>query len=1323
MTKQKIKRRRRWIIGITVLVIILFGGNLFRNYWLEHLLHRDIAKWVNKASDGLYDISFNSLDIGFFSGNLTITDVKLYPDSSTIAKLKLEHKLPDEYFFVSFDKFSLSGINLLWLLDYRKLHFKDLSLLNPDIKVISPALEFRKKNIDSAKDEKADEEMTISNAMQEEEKNSIYDYIKPHFDYIKIDEVKLKNANVSYSLEGVDEKQYKLDDFNFVLKYFNIDENTPNNHQLLYSDSFELLTLKPQIIYESNIFQLKINDITLNTRDSIAFINGINFATKQPYWDSRYNMPGEWLNFDVNKVEFNGVNFARINGENRLTANKFLLKGPEIDYSKVISKLEKHSKVEKIKDNKQRKVDSVNWSLYDMVTPIFGYLNIDTIQLSEADLNFNKTQLSTSVTDTYKFEDLNVLAESFNLNLNNKKIVFFDYFDNLSLNVDSVWGHVPSKNNELLIDNMLLDTKKQDFRVTNIYLKPILQNKNNNYIWGKIKEVSVVGLIYEEGISADSINVISPTVNFTVNKIQRKKTKPEEEIENKHQSINEILSSIAPYIDYINIRSVEIVDGEFVVNDNVGKNKYTLHNLDFKAQNFEIDTDMNILKDYALAWKDYQISFSRFNNMTPDKKYRVKIDRGSFNSTTGNLLFKKLSINPIEKNDSSYMKINIDYAKLLGFNQNEIKNKKILFESLVLENPSIEIIKEKSNYKKANQKEVPDNNAFTILPFTNIKFNTLAVTNPDIYYSDNEQKKQIKLNVKNIIADNFDWQIGSSFKVNSLSIDSPYVFSQVKYKADAVERNEQDSLNINTEISPLQFDDILIGKLNVNNSKLILDKHDMFMEVQAQNYGMMQLELSTKEQSFFKLDTLKFYHSNIALKKDKEDVVLGQNKRKEKKNKIDLQYKHALDFRRLREVFTSYTNETTINFLDITDFNLLYEQKEKDGRIIKQKLNETNFFIKKLNVNKIFDKLNIDDIGFSTRDYFTLVNNGFYTLGAKYINLNKNRGILEMDSISFVSNFPKFDFAYLQPEHKDWFNVNVEKVKLMGIDFEKYFKSSDVMIDTLFVDNIMLQNYKNQKIYTPPKLVPLLYEVFDNVPINYYVNYLDITRFTVFYQELFDKGYIPGQIAFADMYGSVKGFTNIPQAQRKFYKLYAGGLAFGTAPFKATWTMPIQTSTDLFYTWAKIDPFDVRVLNKLIEPMAPASVKSGNVSDIEFDISATTLGARVKLKMIYDDLYFVVDKNINDRKENLLFTKIVNDLVIKQSNEEGKHFRLPTDTIVRNPYHSNFNYFWQILMPPSIQALGISKEKQNFAKKTMGLFKDISTLLPLKKKGNEEKEE
>ena len=157
-------------------------------------------------------------------------------------------------------------------------------------------------------------------------------------------------------------------------------------------------------------------------------------------------------------------------------------------------------------------------------------------------------------------------------------------------------------------------------------------------------------------------------------------------------------------------------------------------------------------------------------------------------------------------------------------------------------------------------------------------------------------------------------------------------------------------------------------------------------------------------------------------------------------------------------------------------------------------------------------------------------------------------------------------------------------------------------------------------------------------------------------------------------------------------------------------------------------------INPLIYPMTSAKVKSGVVKDMTFDAVADNEGGSVKMLFLYNDLYVELMKEHDGKPEERSFLDKLINSILKHNNPsigrdgKPKEPRSGDLTFVRNPYHSSFNYFWQILRPALEQSVGVSKKLQDEMAEASGFLAKLKNFFKRKKpnenkKQNEEEEE
>ncbi|MCD7938234.1 MAG: hypothetical protein LUG98_15360, partial [Tannerellaceae bacterium] len=278
------------------------------------------------------------------------------------------------------------------------------------------------------------------------------------------------------------------------------------------------------------------------------------------------------------------------------------------------------------------------------------------------------------------------------------------------------------------------------------------------------------------------------------------------------------------------------------------------------------------------------------------------------------------------------------------------------------------------------------------------------------------------------------------------------------------------------------------------------------------------------------------------------------------------------------------------------------------------------------------------------------------------------------------------------------------------------FSDSLLYIKEVTVDNPMLQNFKNKQIYVPPSWIPMIYQGLQKAPFPINIDKVTVNNFGVIYEELAKNKIEPGRLVFTELNGVFTGFTNIVSHPEQYIRLDADGKLYGQGHFNAIWYLPVDSLNDRFLLQAHLPDMDLLLLNEIIRPLADAELKEGHLNDFRFVMDAGSAGGSIDMLFLYDGLKVNIFQIKDGVKKDKKFLNFLANAVVRDNNPNNpwktrSKPRLASDTIIRDPYHSTFNYLWQLLRPALIESVGISKTQQkiamrfgNFITKVKNLF-------------------
>jgi len=131
------KRKHRHIrIGLIILLLVLVSVTGFGLWFAGHyktVLRERIPGWVAKATDSVYKISFDDVNINIYTRRVTVTGVKLWLDTNQLARLRMEGRAPHVFYTTSIPVIQVKGIAWESMATDKELKCHSLVILNPQL--------------------------------------------------------------------------------------------------------------------------------------------------------------------------------------------------------------------------------------------------------------------------------------------------------------------------------------------------------------------------------------------------------------------------------------------------------------------------------------------------------------------------------------------------------------------------------------------------------------------------------------------------------------------------------------------------------------------------------------------------------------------------------------------------------------------------------------------------------------------------------------------------------------------------------------------------------------------------------------------------------------------------------------------------------------------------------------------------------------------------------------------------------------------------------------------------------------------------------------
>jgi hypothetical protein len=179
------KKIRKWPIALLVVILLIGGAGyyVYKKYITEDkwkpYLQAELKQLVLKSTDSLYSIEYSDFDLNIRTGNATLTDFKLIPDTAVYKKLMALKKAPDNLFTLSVKKLSISNLGAVKAYKEKILNISNISVEKPSLTVVNHRFAYN----DTVKVGKS---------------KSPYELIKSTFKQLHIDSISLKDISLNY---------------------------------------------------------------------------------------------------------------------------------------------------------------------------------------------------------------------------------------------------------------------------------------------------------------------------------------------------------------------------------------------------------------------------------------------------------------------------------------------------------------------------------------------------------------------------------------------------------------------------------------------------------------------------------------------------------------------------------------------------------------------------------------------------------------------------------------------------------------------------------------------------------------------------------------------------------------------------------------------------------------------------------------------------------------------------------------------------------------------------------------------------------------------
>jgi len=385
MTAASKKKIPVWpFVLLTVLVIIgsaayyFYTEYLAENRW-KPLLQRQLNELVLKSSDSLYRIEYSDFDLNIASGNATLKNFRLVPDTEVYNRLASLKKAPDNLFILSVEKLSIKNIGARKAYQEKNLELDNISIDKPSLTVINKRYAFN----DTVKIGKP---------------QNPYQLIKNIFKRLHINSILLNDISLKYiNKNNAITRQTALKHLDINISDIEVDslsEKDPD--RFYYTKSVEVIVHNYHVATPDSLYFADLKRIYFNTAERKIVLDKVSFLPRYNRADfyKKTGVAGDIYALKFKRIDINNLNLQRFLHDQKLYAGTMDVINADVGiYSNNAYKGKETSKIGKDPEQALQKV------ALDM--------RLNRLNIKNAEINYSETDAESGATGEIIFKHTN----------------------------------------------------------------------------------------------------------------------------------------------------------------------------------------------------------------------------------------------------------------------------------------------------------------------------------------------------------------------------------------------------------------------------------------------------------------------------------------------------------------------------------------------------------------------------------------------------------------------------------------------------------------------------------------------------------------------------------------------------------------------------------------------------------------------------------------------------------------------------------------------------------------------------------------------------
>lgn len=1109
----------------------------------------------------------------------------------------------------------------------------------------------------------------------------LYELIEKEFNSVSIANFRLDNAQLMlYKNQTDSASQQELKNIQINLQEFLLDSaSVKDTSRIFYSRDIDFSVSEYELTLGDNIHRLKAEKLGISTKKKSVFIRKIRLFPLLAQ-QLAVNMPNT-INASCDSVRLDTFDFMRAYHSQRFYINRINLFNPEVQVIR--------NEIEQAEHEPE-----TSSFVYRLISNYLEGIYADQVSVQKGKFQLlNKTGVW----------QRGLIETSFKMSLNGfaldevsaKRSDRLFFANQIELNFNDYQMQLVDQLHKLTVENFSISTQKKQALLQNLHLFPVSKEnmaaRLKQYNRSELYEFTIPELLFSNAdfhhaffnkkFTSELITIKAPVIYYE-NFAFLKPAKAEAD----KVDFEELYLLLSNYLDDIRIGKVDIPDGtiQLINHSRKGKTISLDNHFTLGLENLLINKDqfgrkkLLFSEQVEFAVRDHLIRLS-------DNVHVINAGTVGFSTHRNEVYVTNARMYP-EPNSKNFPNINwniqllIPEIRIQGIRVEDIYfDQKIEAANVLINSPEIKLYqknlkKEQVDFKGINFPMPKEINSISMGQF-NLTNATLKVFSELGFQPQLIVQSDLKMESRNVLIEKNPMTNEPEFK------SGKYIAGLYQFIFTPKVKNQQISIE---ELNFSTAERHLVGKNLTVKPRTRNEQQDQF-EMHIPSFSMNGFDMDKAYRNY------QYFFESIVV--EKPLLTLYNNA----PDSIQINPFHV----NLYPHFDSFADVFATRNLKVNDAALTVVKKGK--KIVQQKISFdlSNF---RIDNKPSSGFLHAADFAFSIqtikrRDEMKLYD---FSIGqTRYSSKNNRFTAIDLQVNPILT---KEQFNRQSGVQADYYSGRIDSIVIGHPDIRRWFEKGVLAGRLMSANGLNFDIYRDKRLpFDESRRPKMLQDMIKEIPYPIRIDSLKLINSAISYTEQPLLGDTPGKITFNHINVTLKPFTNMVNANSRMPDFNIRGSASILDQGKLNIQMNyLMNHPDNQFTASGIlEPFNMEVLNPVLEPLALVSIRSGKVDQFRFSMVADQKQATGQLFFGYDDLRIsVLALKDGNTKEAKFASFLANSLLLRSKNPRGKELEPDEISFQRDQKRSIVNFWWKSIFSGVRNTLGIKDNKEEKEEET-----------------------